>query len=80
MRNYNCNSMDLFPRMAVGVMGSAEGHLAPEICAQVERLGSLVVECDHVLFIVAAPGLPQYAVLGAKRKGVVAASPVLNLE
>jgi uncharacterized protein (TIGR00725 family) len=80
--NYNGDGMDLFPRMAVGVMGSAGGDLSAEVCARVERFGSLVGARDHVLVTGAAPGLPQYAVLGAKRAGgvVIGVSPALNLE
>lgn len=80
--NYNGDGMDLFPRMAVGVMGSAGGDLSNEVCQRVERFGSLVGERDHVLVTGAAPGLPQYAVLGAKRAGgvVIGVSPGLNLE
>ena len=80
--NYNGNGMDLFPRMAVGVMGSAGGDLTDEVCARVARFGSLVGERGHVLVTGAAPGLPQHAVLGAKRAGgvVIGVSPALNLE
>jgi uncharacterized protein (TIGR00725 family) len=80
--NYKSDGMDLFPRMAVGVMGSAGGELSADVCARVERFGALVGERNHVLVTGAAPGLPQHAVLGAKRAGgvVVGVSPALNLE
>ena len=80
--NYDANGMDPFPRMAVGVMGSAGGDLNDEVCQRVERFGSLVGKRGHVLVTGAAPGLPQHAVLGAKRAGgvVVGVSPALDLE
>lgn len=79
--NYDTNGMDPFPRMAVGVMGSAGGDLADEVCQRVERFGSLVGKRGHVLVTGAAPGLPQFAVLGAKRAGgvVIGVSPALDL-
>ncbi len=75
-------ALDLFPRMAVGVMGSAGGPLVPEVRERVRALGRLVGERGHVLVTGAAPGLPQDAVLGACESGgvVVGISPALNLE
>ena len=80
--NYDANGMDPFPRMAVGVMGAAGGDLPDEICQRVEHFGSLVGKRNHVLVTGAAPGLPQFAVLGAKRAGgiVIGVSPALDLE
>ncbi len=74
--------LGLFPRMAVGVMGSAGGNLDPEVSDRVRAFGAAVGERDHVLVTGAAPGLPQYAVIGAKEAGgvVVGISPALNLE
>ncbi len=76
------SSIDLFPRMAVGVMGSAGGDLDSEVCDKVRRFGEFVGKRNHVLITGAAPGLPQYAVLGAKSAGgmVVGVSPALNLQ
>ena len=75
-------NLDLFPRMAVGFMGSAGGVLLPEVRALVRELGRLVGDRGHVLVTGAAPGLPQDAVLGACEAGgvVVGISPALNLE
>ena len=80
--NYSVDGMDLFPRLAVGVMGSAGGDLSDEVRSRVERFGALVGKRGHVLVTGAAPGLPQDAVLGAKRAGgvVIGVSPALNLE
>ena len=80
--NYSVDGMDLFPRLAVGVMGSAGGDLSDEVRSRVERFGALVGKRGHVLITGAAPGLPQDAVLGAKRAGgvVIGVSPALNLE
>lgn len=75
-------NLDLFPRMAVGFMGSAGGILEPAVRNRVRDLGRLVGERGHVLVTGAAPGLPQDAVLGACDGGgvVVGISPALNLE
>ena len=82
MNHKNHEGMDVFPRMTVGVMGSAGGVLDPEVCKKVESFGSLVGSRDHVPVTGAAPGLTQYAVIGAKRAGgvVVGVSPALNLD
>ncbi|MQG76675.1 MAG: hypothetical protein FI703_05030 [SAR202 cluster bacterium] len=73
---------DIFPKMTVGVMGSAGGHLPPEICTMVYTLGQAIAEKGCVLITGACPGYPQEAVKGAKSKGgvVVGVSPALNME
>ncbi len=72
----------LFPRMTVGVMGSAGREMDPEICARVRLLGELVGERGYVMVTGAAPGLSHHAVQGTKIRGgvVVGISPALNLE
>ena len=74
--------MNIFPRMTVGVMGSAGGGLSTEVRRRVRRLGAIVAKRGFVLITGACPGLPQEAVKGAKRAGgvVVGVSPALNLE
>ena len=74
--------MALFPRLAVGVMGSAGGEIASSVREWVKEFSRLVGSRGHVLVTGAAPGLPQDAVLGAKAAGgvVIGVSPVLNLE
>ena len=76
------SNLALLPPMAVGVMGSAGGELEAEVCERVERFGRFVGERGYVLVTGAAPGLPQYAVLGAKRAGgiVIGVSPALDLD
>lgn len=71
-----------FPRMAVGVMGSAGGELPSEVCQTVRRLGAAVARRGYVLITGACPGIPHEAVMGAKEEGgiVVGISPALNLE
>jgi len=78
----NCSPELLFPCMTVGVMGSAGGHLSPEVCQRVRRLGSVIAKKGYVLMTGACPGLPHEAVRGAKEAGgtVVGVSPALNLE
>ena len=73
---------DIFPKMTVGVMGSAGGELPAEVCQLVRRLGQAIAERGCVLVTGACPGYPQEAVKGAKEKGgvVVGVSPALNLE
>lgn len=72
----------LFPRMTVGVMGSAGGNLPETVCEPVRRLGAAVAKRGYVLVTGACPGLPHEAVKGAKAQGgtVVGVSPALNLE
>ena len=73
---------DIFPRMTVGVMGSAGGVLPVEIRHTVYALGEAIAEKGCVLVTGACPGYPQEAVKGAKSKGgvVVGVSPALNME
>lgn len=72
----------LFPRMTVGVMGSAGGKLAAQVLKPVRRLGAAIARRGYVLITGACPGIPHEAVRGAKGEGgiVVGVSPALNLE
>jgi uncharacterized protein (TIGR00725 family) len=72
----------LFPKMTVGVMGSAGGTLEEEVRLPVRRLGAGIARRGYVLITGACPGMPQEAVKGAKGEGgiVVGVSPALNLE
>lgn len=76
------NGEHLFPRMTVGVMGSAGGDLTEDVCRPVRRLGAAIAARGYVLITGACPGIPHEAVKGAKEKGgtVVGVSPALNLE
>ncbi len=67
-------------RIALGVMGSAGGDLAPEVLQRVFALGQEVARRGWVLVTGACPGLPQEAVRGATTEGgtVVGISPALN--
>ena len=56
-------------KVTVGVMGSAGGELAPEVCAKVFRLGEAIGRTDCILITGACPGLPHEAVKGAKTAG-----------
>ena len=71
----------LFPRLTVGVMGSAGGHVDDEVRERVRRLGALIAQRDYVLITGACPGLPQEAVKGAHAEGgvIVGISPALNM-
>ena len=73
---------DIFPRMSVGIMGSAGGKLPTEVRRKVRRLGVAIAKRGYVLITGACPGLPHEAVKGAKEAGgiVVGVSPALNLE
>jgi uncharacterized protein (TIGR00725 family) len=72
----------LFPRMTVGVMGSAGGIIPDEVRSKVRHLGAEIARRGNVLVTGACPGLPHEAVKGAKAEGgfVVGVSPALNLE
>ncbi|MFA4836367.1 MAG: hypothetical protein WC749_09905 [Dehalococcoidia bacterium] len=71
-----------FPRMTVGIMGSAGGKLENEKLQLVHRLGAAVAKRGYVLITGACPGIPHEAVKGASEEGgiVVGISPALNLE
>ena len=75
------NPPQLFPRMTVGVMGSAGGEIEQEIRERLRSLGATIARRGYVLITGACPGLPHDAVLGAKGEGgvVVGISPALNL-
>ena len=72
----------LFPRMTVGVMGSAGGHIDVEVSGKVRNLGRIIGIRGYVLITGACPGLPHEAARGAKEMGgvVVGVSPALNME
>lgn len=72
----------VFPRMTVGVMGSAGGKLEDRALRLVHRLGAAIAGRGYVLITGACPGIPHEAVKGAKKEGgiVVGVSPALNLE
>ncbi|MDD5093492.1 MAG: hypothetical protein PHV74_03810 [Dehalococcoidia bacterium] len=80
--NINQAQPSPFPRMTVGVMGSAGGKLENKACQIVHRLGVTIAKRGYVLITGACPGLPQQAVNGAREAGgiVVGVSPALNLE
>ena len=80
--NKELNHSPLFPRMSVGVMGSAGGELDAEVRQRLRNLGASIARRGYVLITGACPGLPQESVLGAKEEGgfVVGVSPALNLE
>ncbi len=71
----------LFPKMAIGVMGSAGGTIDEGVRKVVYDLGVAIGERGHVLITGVAPGLPHDAVTGAKSAGgmVVGISPALDL-
>ena len=56
----------IFPRMAVGVMGSSGGIIPSEVAKRVYKLGKEIGRRRHVLITGACPGLPHEAVKGAK--------------
>jgi uncharacterized protein (TIGR00725 family) len=75
------DQMQLFPRMTVGVMGSAGGEIEKDVRERLVSLGASIARRGYVLITGACPGLPHDAVLGAKGEGgvVVGISPALNL-
>jgi uncharacterized protein (TIGR00725 family) len=72
--------MTSFPRMAVGVMGSAGGTIERRARKLMFKLGEEIGRRGYAIVTGAAPGLPHEAVLGAKSQGglVVGISPALN--
>ena len=69
-------------KITVGVMGSAGGHLSEAAVRMATEMGRVIAARGCVLVTGACPGLPHYAVLGAKSAGgiVVGISPALNFE
>ena len=74
--------MTNFPRMAIGVMGSAGGNVKEEVRKTLFDLGAEIGRRGYVLVTGVAPGLPHDSVLGAKSEGglVVGISPALNFK
>jgi uncharacterized protein (TIGR00725 family) len=72
--------MTNFPRMAVGVMGSAGGKVKESVRKTLFDLGVEIGRRGYALVTGVAPGLPHDSVLGAKSQGglVVGISPALN--
>ena len=78
----NKNIVPLFPRMSVGVMGSAGGKLEEKTRKLVRQLGRAIAKRGYILITGACPGIPHEAIKGAKEESgiVVGVSPALNLE
>ncbi len=76
------NHESLYPRMTVGVMGSAGGKIEAEMLRPLRRLGAEIARRGYVLITGACPGMPHEVVKGAKEEEgiVVGVSPALNLE
>ena len=76
------NHESLYPRMTVGVMGSAGGKIEAEMLQPLRCLGAEIARRGYVLITGACPGMPHEVVNGAKEEGgiVVGVSPALNLE
>ncbi len=76
------NNELFYPRMTVGVMGSAGGKIEAEMLQPLRRLGAEIARRGYVLITGACPGMPHEAVNGAKEEGgiVVGVSPALDLE
>jgi len=70
------------PKITVGVMGSAGGRLIEAAVTMATEMGRVIATRGCVLVTGACPGLPHYAVKGAKAVGgvVVGISPALNFE
>jgi uncharacterized protein (TIGR00725 family) len=69
-------------KITVGVMGSAGGQLTERSVGMATEMGRVIATRGCVLVTGACPGLPHYAVKGAKSAGgiVVGISPALNFE
>ncbi|MEX0761987.1 MAG: hypothetical protein WD208_03695 [Dehalococcoidia bacterium] len=69
-----------FPRMAIGVMGSAGGTMRSKVRDTLRKTGAEIARRGYVLVTGVAPGLPHDSVLGAKEHQglVIGISPALN--
>ena len=78
----NQDVVSLFPRMSVGIMGSAGGKLEDKTRQVARDLGGAIAKRGYVLVTGACPGIPHEAVKGAREQGgvVIGISPALNLE
>jgi len=71
-----------YPRIKIGVMGSAGGEMRPEIVEKCKELGRAIADQGCVILTGGCPGLPHYAVIGCKERGglTVGVSPGMSLD
>lgn len=68
-------------KIKIGVMGSAGGHLHPEIVGKCKELGRAIADADAAIVTGGCPGLPHFAVIGCKENGglTIGVSPAISL-
>lgn len=70
------------PRIKVGVMGSAGGHMDASVVERCTELGRAIADEGCAILTGGCPGLPHYAVIGCKQNGgmTIGVSPALSLQ
>ncbi|MCL4217404.1 MAG: hypothetical protein KJ052_10435 [Candidatus Hydrogenedentes bacterium] len=68
--------------MKIGVMGSAGGRIDAEVSERCKELGRAIADNGCAILTGGCPGLPHFAVLGAKEQGglTIGVSPALSLQ
>lgn len=83
VREQSCKVRDFFTghQIRIGVMGSAGGGMQAAVVELCHLLGKAIAESGCVLLTGACPGLPNDAVLGARKAGghVIGISPASSL-
>lgn len=71
-----------YPRLKVGVMGSAGGSVQEEIVEKCKELGRAIAEEGCAIVTGGCPGLPHSAVIGCKEAGglTIGVSPAMSLD
>lgn len=68
--------------MKIGVMGSAGGKFDAEVCERCKELGRAIADQGCAILTGGCPGLPHFAIIGAKEHGglTIGVSPALSLQ
>lgn len=71
-----------YPRIKIGVMGSAGGEMMPEIVEKCKELGRAIADNGCAILTGGCPGLPHHAVIGCKERGglTIGVSPGMSLD
>lgn len=66
----------------VGVMGSAGGHMDPELIERCKELGRAIADEGCAILTGGCPGLPHSAIIGCKERGglTIGVSPALSIQ
>jgi len=70
------------PRIKIGVMGSAGGHMDEHVVERCRELGRAIADEGCAILTGGCPGLPHHAIIGCKEHGgmTIGVSPALSLQ